>query len=64
MLIAVLRARPGLRGSLVERAATAEVARHRLAAAGLSSRATAIAGDFFQPLPAAELYLLVNVLHD
>ncbi|MEN3359183.1 MAG: 2,7-dihydroxy-5-methyl-naphthoate 7-O-methyltransferase [Mycobacteriales bacterium] len=64
MLIAALRARPDLRGSLVERAATAEAARHKLAAAGLGSRATAIAGDIFQPLPAADLYLLVNVLHD
>lgn len=63
-LIAVLATRPDLRGALVERPATAEAARVNLARAGLADRTEVIPGDFFAGLPAGDVYLLVNILHD
>ncbi|GAA3348216.1 methyltransferase [Amorphoplanes nipponensis] len=65
LLIAVLRAHEGLRGTVVDLAGPAERARQAIAAAGLEHRAEAHAGSFFDPLPAgAGGYVLSGVLHD
>ncbi|MFC4536720.1 methyltransferase [Sphaerisporangium dianthi] len=62
---ALLRAEPGLRGTLVELPGPAERARREIAAAGLADRCSVVAGDFFQELPVrADTIVLSRVLHD
>jgi hypothetical protein len=64
LLAALLRAHPGLRGTVVDQPVTAAAARHALASAGLADRAGATGGSFFEPLPpGAGAYLLCAVLH-
>jgi hypothetical protein len=64
-LIAMLKAFPALRGTVLDLPRTAEAARRALDAAGLGGRGDAIAGSFFEPLPAgAGGYLLCAILHD
>lgn len=65
VLAELLRTHPGLRGTVVEQPGTAERARRKLAAAGLADRGDAVAGSFFEPLPAgADAYVLCAILHD
>lgn len=65
MLIALLTAFPGLRGTLVDLSDTARVAGAALQAARLTDRAAVAPGSFFDPLPAgAGGYLLSWILHD
>jgi hypothetical protein len=65
LLGAILRATPGLRGILMDRADVAAAARGRLEADGVSGRAECVAGDFFASVPAgADAYLLSRVIHD
>ncbi|MFD7667413.1 methyltransferase [Streptomyces sp. NPDC059788] len=64
-LAALLTAHPELRGTVFDQPETVRAARATLAAAGLADRADAVAGDFFQALPAgADGYVLSAVLHD
>jgi len=64
-LAAVLRARPGLRGALLELERSVDEARAYLAGQGLAERAEVVAGDFFAAVPpGAEVYLLAHVLHN
>jgi hypothetical protein len=65
LLAALLEAFPNLRGTVLDQPATAAAARTHLAAAGVSDRGDAVAGSFFDPLPAgAGGYVLCAVLHD
>lgn len=65
LLIALLTAYPALRGTVVDQPDTARTAAAALAAAGLSGRADAVGGSFFDPLPpGADGYLLSWILHD
>jgi 2,7-dihydroxy-5-methyl-1-naphthoate 7-O-methyltransferase len=65
LLAAILRAHPGVRGTLVELAGPAEAAGRTLADAGVRERCEIAAGSFFEPLPAgADVYLLCGILHD
>ncbi|TKK86554.1 methyltransferase [Herbidospora galbida] len=65
LLIALLRAHPGLRGTVVDLPAPAATAARALADAGLADRGRALAGSFFDPLPAgAGGYVLSRVVHD
>ncbi|NYJ07588.1 methyltransferase [Petropleomorpha daqingensis] len=65
LLLAILREHPELRGTVVDLAGPAARAGRAIAAAGLGERADAVAGSFFDPLPAgAGGYLLSGVLHD
>jgi SAM-dependent methyltransferase len=65
LLAEVLRARPALRGTLVDLPRTVVRAGEVFAAAGVAERVTTIGQSFFDPLPAgADLYLLKNVLAD
>jgi SAM-dependent methyltransferase len=65
LLAAILRAAPGLRGVLVDRAEVVAGARRRLDAAGVGDRAECVAGDFFEALPAGgDAYVLSRVVHD
>jgi hypothetical protein len=65
LLIAILRANGDLRGTVVDLPGAAARAEEAFAGAGLSDRAEAVAGSFFDALPAgAGGYLLSGVLHD
>jgi ubiquinone/menaquinone biosynthesis C-methylase UbiE len=65
LLAEILRRTPTLRGLLVDRDPVLDTARARLDEAGVSARATCVAGDFFAELPAGgDGYLLSRVLHD
>ena len=61
----VLRAHPGIHGTIVDLPSTADRARTALAGRGLADRCDVVPGSFFEPLPAgADVYLLCKVLHD
>jgi predicted O-methyltransferase YrrM len=65
LLIALLNSCPTLRGTVLDREENISDAREALAAAGLADRGEAVAGSFFDPLPAgAGGYLLSLILHD
>jgi SAM-dependent methyltransferase len=65
LLAEILRARPGVRGVLVDQPATIARSSALLEAAGVADRVTGLAQSFFEPLPAgADLYLLKSVLSD
>ncbi|MEZ7004866.1 methyltransferase [Streptomyces sp. AD55] len=63
LLAAVVAATPGARGTLLDLEGPAAAAERDFAAAGLQERCRAVAGSFFDPLPAGgDVYLLSNVL--
>jgi hypothetical protein len=65
LLAAILRARPSVRGILVDLPATVSRSGESFRAASVAERATAVGQSFFDPLPAgADLYLLKSVLSD
>jgi 2,7-dihydroxy-5-methyl-1-naphthoate 7-O-methyltransferase len=65
LLAEILRARPGVRGTLVDLPTTVARSREIFQAAGVAQRVTVVGQSFFDPLPAgADLYLLMKVLAD
>jgi SAM-dependent methyltransferase len=65
LLAEVLRARPHVRGTLVDLPATVARSGEVFRSAGVADRVTVAAQSFFDPLPAgADLYLLKSVLAD
>ena len=65
LLAEVLRARPGVRGVLVDLPSTVARSRALFEAAGVADRVTLAPQSFFEPLPAGgDLYLLKSVLAD
>jgi O-methyltransferase domain/Dimerisation domain len=65
LLAAILRQHQHLRGILFDVPGAVRRARHVLREAGVASRCTVTAGDFFAGVPGgADCYLLANVLHD
>ncbi|QIZ39855.1 methyltransferase [Saccharopolyspora sp. ASAGF58] len=65
LLVEILRAHPTVTGRLVDLAPTARAATEVLAEAGLTNRAEAVSGSFFDPLPTgADAYVLSDILHD
>jgi hypothetical protein len=65
LMIALLRANPGLHGLVLDRDYTVAPARERLRAAGLAARCDVKAGDFFSEVPAGyDAYVLSRVIHD
>ncbi|MFC3576016.1 methyltransferase [Streptomyces yaanensis] len=63
LLRAVVGAAPGARGTLLDLEKTVETAAAEFKAAGVQERCRAVAGSFFDPLPAGgDVYLLANVL--
>lgn len=65
MLIAILRASPGLRGTVLDLPGAVTRADHAIAAADLTDRADTVAGSAFDALPSgAGGYLVSSVLHD
>ena len=63
-VLALMAADPRLYGQVLDLPHAAELARQEAGKRGLSGRFTAVAGDFFTEVPAADLYLLKTVLHD
>jgi hypothetical protein len=64
-LAPILRARPGLRGALLELKRSVDEARAYLAGQGVAERVEVVTGDFFAAVPpGAEVYLLAHVLHN
>jgi hypothetical protein len=63
-VLALMTANPGLRGQVLDLPHVVEGAREEAAKRGLSGRFSAMAGDFFAEVPAADLYLLKTILHD
>lgn len=65
MLAAVLRAYPGMRGVLYDRAEVMASAKRTLAAEGVLDRCELARGDFFVSVPeGGDGYLLKDILHD
>ncbi len=65
MLAGILRARPWIRGTLVDSPRTVALADETFEAAGVADRAATVGQSFFDPLPAgADLYLLKKVIND
>jgi SAM-dependent methyltransferase len=65
LLAAILRARPAVRGTLVDLPPTVARASETFQATGVADRVSAVGQSFFDPLPSgADLYLLKNVLGD
>jgi SAM-dependent methyltransferase len=65
LLAEILRARPSVRGTLVDLPTTVARSGEVFQAAGVAERVTTVGQSFFDPLPAgADLYLLKNVLGD
>ena len=65
MLAEILRARPAVRGTLVDLPPTVARATATFQAAGVADRITVSGQSFFDPLPAgADLYLLRGILND
>jgi precorrin-6B methylase 2 len=65
MLAEILRARPKVRGTLIDLPRTAALAEETFQAAGLAERVTIVGQSFFEALPGgADLYLLKKVLDD
>ncbi|MGC7097394.1 methyltransferase [Amycolatopsis lurida] len=62
LLLAALRARPGLRGILVDQEQV--LAGNVLPELGADDRWTLHPGDFFSSVPAGDLYTVKNILHD
>lgn len=65
LLAEILRARPTVRGTLVDLPATVARSHQTFQEAGVSDRCTVVGQSFFDPLPAgADLYVLKKVLDD
>ncbi|MGH2387420.1 MAG: methyltransferase [Chloroflexota bacterium] len=65
LLAEILRAHPGVRGTLVDLPSTVARSGEIFRAADVADRVTIVGQSFFDPLPAgADLYLLKNVLAD
>ncbi|MEV5408417.1 methyltransferase [Thermopolyspora sp. NPDC052614] len=65
MLAAILRANPGIRGTLLDRDNVVPDARANLSAQGLADRAELVIGDFFASVPAgADAYVMASIVHN
>ena len=65
LLAEILRARPKVRGTLVDLPRTVARSGEVFQAAGVADRATTVGQSFFDPLPAgSDLYILKGVLND
>ncbi|MFF3488259.1 methyltransferase [Streptomyces sp. NPDC002701] len=63
-VLELMTAHPHLHGQVLDLPHAVEGARAEAAKRGLSDRFSAVGGDFFVGVPAADLYLLKTVLHD
>ncbi|MCZ4610304.1 methyltransferase [Streptomyces sp. Lzd4kr] len=64
LMVELLTARPERRGIVFDLPSTVSAARPMLQAAGLEERVEVVAGDFFEKVPTADIYVLSAVLQD
>jgi hypothetical protein len=64
VLVELLAGRPERRGVVFDLPQVVVKATETLEAAGLSDRVTVVGGDFFDNVPAADVYVMSVVLHD
>jgi hypothetical protein len=64
MLTGILQKHTNLQGVLFDLPHVADVARTRIAEAGVADRCQIVGGDFFQSVPEADSYLLKLIIHD
>lgn len=64
VLLRLLRDEPRRHGIVFDLPRVVPAARTRIEGAELTDRVSVLAGDFFESVPAAEVYLLSTVLHD
>ncbi|KZB87439.1 methyltransferase [Amycolatopsis regifaucium] len=65
LLATLLQAHPGLRGTVVDQPGPVSGARRTFRERGVQDRASAVEGDFFEPLPSgAGGYVLSAIIHD
>jgi hypothetical protein len=62
MVLALMQANPDLQGAVLDLPAVAEAASAEARSRGLADRFRFIAGDFFEHVPASDLYVLKHVL--
>jgi O-methyltransferase domain len=62
MVLALMQANPDLQGAVLDLPAVAEAASAEARSRGLADRFEFIAGDFFEHVPASDLYVLKHVL--
>ena len=64
LLYSLMQLNPHLHGIVYDRPENMSRAQAAAMSLGLSERSTAVAGDFFESVPAGDLYLLRFILHD
>jgi hypothetical protein len=64
LIHSLMQMNPGLHGIVYDRPENVPAAQAAATSLGLSERSTAIAGDFFESVPAGDLYLVRFILHD
>lgn len=64
LLTSILVKHADLRGILFDLARVAPAAKSRIGLLGLASRCEIVYGDFFKSVPAADNYLMKNIIHD
>jgi len=64
LLVTILKKHPGLSGTVFDLPEVAKRTAGILQQEGLADRAEAVGGDFFADVPAGDVYLLKQVLHD
>jgi predicted O-methyltransferase YrrM len=64
LLTLLQRANPNLQGVLFDRPNIAQDAQAHIAQNGFAERTEVVGGDFFEAVPAGDLYLLKFILHD
>jgi precorrin-6B methylase 2 len=64
LIHSLMQINPKLQGIVYDRPENVPGAQTAATSLGLSERSTAVAGDFFESVPAGDLYLLRFILHD
>lgn len=64
VLTSILKKHADLRGILFDLSHVAPAARSRIESLGLASRCEIVSGDFFKSVPAADSYVMKNIIHD
>ncbi|MEV4350015.1 methyltransferase [Actinoplanes sp. NPDC049596] len=64
LLLSLMRANRAIHGAVFDLPTVVEGARQAAEKAGVTERFTAVGGDFFETVPAADYYLLKWILHD
>jgi hypothetical protein len=64
LLLAVLKANPGVRGVVFDAPQVAAGAADAIRAAGMGDRCRAEGGDFFAAVPGGDLIVMKNIIHD